>query len=540
MPSMSVNDFLVMISDIDTYGHAELVQNKIKLMDELLDKLQSHEFGDASMTQVPSDQIKNYCTAINEVLQKPEYQKIFAKNNDDFSFKYTELTVGNLLAFEAAVAKKRANLLLASAPKFLDKENIDTVKSNLDAAIEKAKSEEKVLASTVKDSDEMKAAVNVFSSATTSVAKFQNAIDEADKKITEENRSKMNYEDTPPVKELNKNLAKLTELKNNQESLNSQYTQASIDAAALHPAGVRRYESHDLARDEEKMVLVLDEKIKELNSGLTDRDTAILNLKKTLVTKTEEMKCKKKEENSAKNIVDGILLILQEGNLLSRENQLVAQTHAANAAVLQTEIDGFSAKITTAEAANNADRISIDQLNSEIKLKREKAEQIRLDAEEQHKTAESNAANADKFILGFSNLDSINKLEIENLNRLLATTQPAVQEELSKHQSIIDKVELERKVLTEQLKVAQDKVNPALQMIEKAKGKLPELIAKHKALDDSLKKVNEIEQAKIDFQTNKEALDKLTNNAKATSSELKIAMAAYETSLKDLNTKMFT
>lgn len=518
MPNMSANDFLVMINNIDTYGHAELVQNKIKLMDELLTKLIQPSFGDALGVLVPANEIELYCKAVDHVLHKPEYKNVLLGENGSFSFNYNGLNVDNVKTFAAAVTKKRAKLLLASAPLFVDKTNIDKVKSNLIQAIEKAKSEQEIAKSKVNGSDEMKAALGIYEKATNNKTKLEGESQLTQSKLDEAKKNKEDFEKESNVI-LMKN--KLDNAKQSHDLIVNAKGQAIKDLADL-PDIIKALETEKANLQDE--IAKLSENIEIIKK---ENENKIILEQTRLNERLDNQNIKMtKLESNINDIEDKLKVPLSNDNYTKpKESEL--KTFEATRLILNKEIDEIKSNLVKLNEKTAANNIRISELEKNISdckiLVNKVADQSKINQEK--------ISLAKVLMANFESNESKSLAGIKKLGEEIEKFDP----QLKQSDSEISLVENAHTAAIKKLHQASNDIEAALQKIEKAKGNVPELMAKHNDLTECLNKVTAIEKAKVDFEAKRDALAIVINGQSVTDTVLNEKIKEYEQSLGVVN-----
>lgn len=136
MPYKSVNDFINLIDGIDTYGHAELIKQKMAALQSLQDRLSviwDHPLTDDPIdSMVVATDLTPFCNDLTKILKTNG--AIFAEPVDTVKFDRIAATTfsDELQKLATIIAKKQAILLDKSAADFLDEQNIDTVRDSVE------------------------------------------------------------------------------------------------------------------------------------------------------------------------------------------------------------------------------------------------------------------------------------------------------------------------------------------------------------------------------------------------------------------------
>lgn len=131
-----IDDFVNLIDHIDTYGHAELVKQKmaaLQLLQSSLSAILTNPLDeDPADSKVSVAGLTPFCTELTNILKANEV--IFAEPVDkvDFDRTASDLFNTNITKLATTIAKKHAILLDKSASDFLDEENIDTVRDSVE------------------------------------------------------------------------------------------------------------------------------------------------------------------------------------------------------------------------------------------------------------------------------------------------------------------------------------------------------------------------------------------------------------------------
>lgn len=129
MANKTVRQLTKLIDDIDTYGHAELVKQKMAALQSLLNDL-ANIVKDKNPQLYQAASLTALCEKLTKILK--ENQAIFTDDIENVAFDQTTTNENDINILARTIAKKQAILLDSTASNFLDEKNIQTVKSTVE------------------------------------------------------------------------------------------------------------------------------------------------------------------------------------------------------------------------------------------------------------------------------------------------------------------------------------------------------------------------------------------------------------------------